>query len=140
MSLEIALIMTIVGKGWGETVLEASMKAGAEGGTVLLGRGVGIREKQTIMGIPIEPEKEIVLSVTFPDKKEAILEEIVRTAELDKPGKGIAFVVPVEKVVGICHLDSNGQCIPAGDTSGESGDIKQEGKRGNPDNNEAIIT
>ena len=57
MSLEIALIMTIVGKGWGETVLEASMKAGAEGGTVLLGRGVGIREKQTIMGIPIEPEK-----------------------------------------------------------------------------------
>jgi len=103
MSLELCLIVTIVGKGWGDTVLEASMKAGAEGGTVMFGRGVGIHEKQKIMGIPIEPEKEVVLSVTFPDKKDAILDEIVRAAELDKPGKGIAFVVPVEKVVGVVH-------------------------------------
>jgi len=44
------------------------------------------------------------LSVTYPDKKEAILKEIVRAAELEKPGAGIAFVVPVEKVVGVVHL------------------------------------
>jgi len=100
------------------------MNAGAEGGTVLFGRGVGIHEHKKILGIAIEPEKEIVLSVTFPDKKEAILEEIVRAAELNKPGKGIAFVVPVEKVVGICHLDSDGQCIPSGDIVDESGDAK----------------
>jgi nitrogen regulatory protein PII len=103
MPPETSLIVTIVGRGWGDTVLEASMRAGAEGGTILLGRGAGIHEKQKIMGIPIEPEKEIVLSVTFGDRKDAILEEIVRAAELDKPGKGIAFMVPIEKVVGIVH-------------------------------------
>ncbi|MBM4432809.1 MAG: P-II family nitrogen regulator, partial [Chloroflexi bacterium] len=101
---KISLIVTIVRQGWGDKVLEASMKAGAEGGTIMIGRGVGMHEKQKILGIPIEPEKEIVLSVTYPDKKEAILKEIVRAAELEKPGAGIAFVVPVEKVVGVAHL------------------------------------
>jgi len=103
METKISLIVTITNKGWGDTVLDASMKAGAEGGTILLGRGIGIRDKRTILGICIEPEREIVLSVTYPDKKEAILQEITRAAELEKPGAGIAFVVPVEKVVGVVH-------------------------------------
>jgi len=104
MASDTVLIVTIVRKGWGDQVLEASMKAGAEGGTVLFGRGVGIHEHQKILGIPIEPEKEVVFSVTPVEKVDAILEEIGKAAELDKPGAGLAFVVPVEKVVGVVHL------------------------------------
>ena len=33
--LKISLIVTIVRKGWGSTVLEASVNAGARGGTVV---------------------------------------------------------------------------------------------------------
>ncbi len=99
----VSLIVTIVRKGWGDTVLQASVKAGAEGGTVLFGRGSGVHEKQKLLGIPIEPEKEIVLTVTYPDKIDRILDEITRATDLCKPGMGIAFVVPVEKVVGIVH-------------------------------------
>lgn len=98
------LIVTIVKKGWANTVLEASLKAGAEGGTMLYGRGCGIHEKQKIMGIPIEPEKEIVLTVADAVKSEHILQEIMRTTNLCEPGMGIAFVVPLEKVVGVAHL------------------------------------
>jgi nitrogen regulatory protein P-II 1 len=61
------------------------------------------RARQRILGIPIEPEKEIVLSLTYPDKREAVLEAIVQAGELDKPGTGIAFVVPVERLVGVAH-------------------------------------
>ena len=104
MESDISLIITVVAKGWGDRVLEASMKAGAEGGTILLARGAGIHDKKKILGICIEPEREVVLSVTFPEKKEAILREIVSAADLEKPGAGIAFVVPIEKVVGIAHL------------------------------------
>jgi len=100
---EKSLIISIVRKGWGDTILKNSCKAGAEGGTIMLGRGVGVHEKQTILGIPIEPEKEIVLTVTSGDETEAVLDEIVRTAELGKPGAGIAFVIPIEKVVGVVH-------------------------------------
>lgn len=100
----VSLIVTIVRKGWGNTVLEASVTAGADGGTVLYGRGSGVHERQKILGIPIEPEKEIVLTVTYADKSEYILQEIIRVTDLCKPGMGIAFVVPVAKVVGVAHL------------------------------------
>src|SRR5512145_1923511 len=101
---EISLIVTVVRKGWGDAVLEASVKAGAHGGTILLGRGSGIHEKQTLLGILIEPEKEVVLTVTYSDQNETILDAIFKTADLGNPGTGIAFVVPVEKVVGVAHL------------------------------------
>jgi nitrogen regulatory protein P-II 1 len=98
------LIVSIVRKGWGDTVLEASMKAGAHGGTVMFGRGIGRNEQQRVFGIQIEPEKEIVLTIVPWDIKDHILAEIVRAAELTAPGHGLAFVVPVEQVAGIVHL------------------------------------
>lgn len=101
---DLSLIITIVRKGWGCKVLEASLRSGAHGGTILFGRGSGIHEKQKFLGIPIEPEKEIVLTVTYSDKSDVILDEIVRATDLCKPGTGIAFVVPVSKVVGVAHL------------------------------------
>lgn len=99
-----SLIVSIVRKGWGDTVLEASVKAGAHGGTILFGRGTGIHEQQKILGIPIEPEKEIVLTLTYKDQSENILREIVRAADLEKPGQGLAFILPVDKVAGVPHV------------------------------------
>jgi len=102
--LSSSMIVSIVRKGWGNTALEASIKAGATGGTILLGRGVGVNEKDSILGIPIEPEKEIVLTLTYSGQADAILQEIILAVELDKPGNGLAFIVPIEKVVGVPHL------------------------------------
>lgn len=102
--LKTALIVSIVRKGWGSTVLEASVKAGARGGTVLFGRGAGINEQEKIFGMSIEPEKEIVLTVARSDRIDTILGEIVRAADLNATGRGIAFVIPVEKVVGVAHF------------------------------------
>lgn len=99
-----SLIVSIVRKGWGNTVLEASVKAGAAGGTILLGRGIGVNEKESIFGIPIEPEKEIVLTLVQENEIDAILKAIVRAAELDQPGHGLAFVMPVKKVLGMPHM------------------------------------
>ena len=114
METDIALIITVVNKGWGEKVLETTMKAGAHGGTILLGRGMGVHEKRTLLGISLEPEKEIVLSVVYSDRKEEILDEIVRATELEKPGAGIAFVLPIERVLGVSHLfNQASQCSTA---------------------------
>jgi nitrogen regulatory protein PII len=99
-----SLIVSIVRKGWGSTVLEASVKAGARGGTVLFARGAGINEQEKIFGMSIEPEKEIVLTITPSGQVETILQEIVRAAELNETGRGIAFVLPVDRVVGVAHF------------------------------------
>jgi nitrogen regulatory protein PII len=99
-----SLIVSVVRKGWGSRVLDASVKAGARGGTVLFGRGAGINEQEKIFGMSIEPEKEIVLTVVYPDQTQAILDAIVQAAELNEKGRGIAFVLPVETVVGVAHF------------------------------------
>lgn len=101
-----SVIVTIVRKGWGSTVLEASVQAGARGGTVLMGRGAGQNEKEKMFGVSIEPEKEILLTVVSSDRVDAILEAIVKAAELNEVGRGIAFVVPVDKVAGVANFMS----------------------------------
>jgi len=69
------------------------------GAAMVIGRMVlfllGVEIGNLPMGVPVEPEREIVLSITYPKKTEAVLDAIVHTEELDK--LGIAFVVPVEK-------------------------------------------
>jgi nitrogen regulatory protein P-II 1 len=109
--VELSLIISIVRNGWGDKVLEASCAAGAEGGTVVFGRGLGVHEKQKILGILVEPEREIVLSLIHPDRKDAVLEAIVSAGELDKPGTGIALVLPVERIAGVVHR-SDETCAP----------------------------
>lgn len=104
----ISMIVSIVRKGWGNAVLEASVKAGASGGTVIFGRGVGVNEKESIFGVPIEPEKEIVLTLIYADRSDTVLDAIVRAADLNSPGHGLAFVVAIDKVVGVPHIANLG--------------------------------
>lgn len=99
------LIVTIVNKGDSELAVEASKKAGARGGTIIFGRGTGVHEQTKLFGITIEPEKEIVLTLIERHKCLDVLEAIVRETGLQKPGKGIAFILNVEKVTGISEID-----------------------------------
>lgn len=104
MNSNLSLIVSIVRKGWGSTVLQASVKAGARGGTVFTGRGAGVREQEKIFGMSIEPEKEIVLTAVYADQVDPILASIVEAAKLNEVGRGIAFVLPVDRVVGVAHF------------------------------------
>ncbi|QGG46981.1 P-II family nitrogen regulator [Heliorestis convoluta] len=98
------LIVTIVKKGWSERIIKAAKAAGSEGATILYGRGTGIHEQKKLLGIPIEPEKEIILTVINKCKTDQVLEAIMEAGELKKPATGISFVLGLDKVVGIAHL------------------------------------
>lgn len=102
----IDLIVTIVNKGFAEEVVEATKLAGARGGTILTGRGTGIHENAKLFGVPIEPEKEIVLTLISKDKTDIILESISRAVDIDKPHRGIAFVLEVDKATGMMLKES----------------------------------
>ncbi len=111
---EYDLIVTIVSRGFAERIVRASKEAGAEGGTIFFGRGTGIHETKRLLGIPIEPEKEIVLTAVPRDMTEKVLSQIMEAGNLNQPGTGIAFVLELKKVAGICHiLDGTLQCGPA---------------------------
>jgi nitrogen regulatory protein PII len=98
------LIVTIVKKGWGDTVVQASKNAGAQGGTVVFGRGTGIHEDQTFMGFIVEPEKEIVLIIVPSSISEKVYNKIIDAVNLEKPGNGMGFILPVDRVFGIPHM------------------------------------
>ncbi|WP_227522005.1 P-II family nitrogen regulator [Bacillus solitudinis] len=98
------LIVSIVNKGESDKVIEASKKGGAEGGTILNGRGTGIHEQARLFNIAIEPGKDLVLTLICREKTDDVLEAILDHAELNKPGKGIAFVLEVERTIGINHI------------------------------------
>lgn len=104
MKLKHDLIVTIVKKGYSERIIQASMEAGCEGATIIFGRGTGIHEKKKLMGIPIEPEKEIILNVVLEEKTEQVLDAIIKAGKLEKPATGITFVVELKKVAGVVHL------------------------------------
>lgn len=98
------LIVTIVKKGCCECIIEASKEAGAEGATIIPARGAGIHEQKKLLNIPIEPEKEVILTIIQEHKTEAVMEAIIKAGKLNKPGTGVAFVVELKEVVGIVHL------------------------------------
>lgn len=102
--LEFQLIVSIVNKGHCGTVIDSSLEAGAEGGTIITGRGSGIHEKAKIFSFAIEPEKDIILTLVPSDRTEKVLDAIVKATKLNEPGNGIAFILDVEKTTGINHL------------------------------------
>lgn len=97
------LIVTVVPKGRAQLVLETSLEAGARGGTILNARGAGIHEHKKILGIPVEPEKEVVLTLLPDHLTDHVLDAIIHAVDLDKPGNGIAFVLDVKRVAGMRH-------------------------------------
>jgi nitrogen regulatory protein PII len=101
---DMVLIVTIVKKGWGDKVVKASRKAGARGGTIIFGRGTGVHENKSLLGMLIEPEKEVVLTIAETASADAIIESVSRDVGLNKPGCGLGFVVSLEKVFGTAHV------------------------------------
>ena len=107
---DVVLIVTIVKKGCGDAVITASRKAGAKGGTIVFGRGTGVHENKHLLGILIEPEKEIVLTLAESENANEIIEIISEEVGLEKQGLGLGFVIPVKNVFGtgniICDQDN----------------------------------
>jgi len=106
---EFQLIMAVVETGRASSVMEAAREAGSEGGTIFHGRGAGIHEHSKFFGTPIEPEKEIIMILIKKTYTEKVLEAVVVAGELNKPGRGMAFVVEVSMVAGIVHM---GDALP----------------------------
>ena len=95
------VIFAIVNAGFAEDVMDVAREHGARGGTILGGRGVAREEALAFFGIPLHPEKEILMMVVEKDIKNNILNAIYKEMGMGKPAQGIAFTLPVSDVVGL---------------------------------------
>ena len=98
-SNKIKALYIIVNAGFAEEVVEIAREAGAGGATIMNARGIGAVHK-AIMGITLDAEKEIILSLVDVNTAEIILEAIEKRLGFKSPAHGIAFMMPVEKMVG----------------------------------------
>jgi nitrogen regulatory protein PII len=92
-------LFIIVNAGFGDDVVEIAHKAGASGATIINARGIGPVHK-SIMGIEVDTEKEMVLSLVNEDTAKKITAAVKEKAGLNSPANGICFIMPVEKMIG----------------------------------------
>ncbi|EFM46843.1 hypothetical protein HMPREF0580_0561 [Mobiluncus mulieris ATCC 35239] len=95
------LVTTIVERGLAEEVLAAAGQAGSRGGTVIPGRGSGVNQTQQVLGMEIEPEKDIVLMLVPAKIAPAVEEAIDQRLDLEKPNHGILFTQDIIAVTGL---------------------------------------
>ena len=84
-----------------DKIVDAAKEAGATGATIIPARGTGIREAKTFFGLSLEAQTDIIMFLLEERLIDKILETIGRVGQFNKPGTGIAFVVPVDQVIGL---------------------------------------
>lgn len=95
------LILASVKADITDKVIDAAKSDGATGATIIPARGTGIKEAKTFFGLTLEAQTDIIMFLIEEHLVGKILETIEKAGEFHKPGTGIAFVVPVEQVVGL---------------------------------------
>lgn len=95
------LILSSVKADITDKVVDAAKGAGATGATIIPARGTGIKEAKTFFGLSLEAQTDIIMLLVEEHLVTKILQSIKEAGEFHKPGTGIAFVVPIEQVVGL---------------------------------------
>ena len=94
------LVVAIINRGFADYVVSAARDAGATGATIIYGRGTADADKQ-VMGISLQPEREVVLILVKKTERVKIMQEIADKTSLMEEGRGLCFSLPVSQVYGI---------------------------------------
>lgn len=89
------VITVILNKNYADEAMAAARKAGATGGTVFQARGTARPEDEKFFGVPLVPEKEVLLILVSDEQAEGVYRAICGLACFAEKGSGIIFRVPV---------------------------------------------
>ena len=91
----------VVDHGRAADAVSCARTLGLRGGTIIEGRGAGEKLKNSAFPIEITPEKDIVFIVAPREAMDDLRKALVEDLDLDKPGTGILFILPVTGVTGL---------------------------------------
>ena len=89
------LLVIITNHGFAHEVIKQSKTTGAQGATILSGRGIA-GNAETFMGMHITPEKEIVLIVLDEEIADTTMKGISAGLGIDTNAGSICFLLPVD--------------------------------------------
>ena len=91
MATKWKMITIIVNVGYADDIMDAARRAGAGGGTITHARGTASPEDVRFLGVPLVPEKEMIMILCESEKTDAIVNAISSLECLDEPGIGILY-------------------------------------------------
>ncbi len=97
-------IFCIVQKDQTESVSRAAMQAGAHGPIVFYCEGHGLRDRLGWLRITRQREKEVVIVIVDNADAIAVTEAMVDAGDIDLPGRGFLYRMPVQK--GVVNIGS----------------------------------
>ncbi len=97
---QIKALFIVVNAGYTDTIMDIVRAEGAGGATVINARGEGVNH-ESFMGITIDSEKEIILTLVDSATAKRIMCDIKEKAGWKSPLHGVCFVMPVNKAIGI---------------------------------------
>ena len=92
---ELKALYIIVNAGFSSEVVDIARSVGSTGATIINARG-SVAKPKTILGITIDTEKEIVLSIVEKDIAIKIMEQVKEKAGVGTAAHGLCFFLPVE--------------------------------------------
>jgi nitrogen regulatory protein P-II 1 len=92
-------LFIVVNAGFAERIVEIARSEGAGGATIINARGEGLNVEK-IMGITVDSEKEMVLSLVDGNTAAKIMSAVKDKAGICTPAHGICFVLSVEQMIG----------------------------------------
>jgi len=99
----IKLMVTIIDRGKGEKVADICKENNVSFNFICLGRGTANSEILEYFGLG-DTEKDIVMSSVPEDRATSIVRELSKKLQLNKPGNGIVFTIPISSVAGVVTL------------------------------------
>lgn len=96
-----ALITVITNYGKTDDLIKAARDNGARGATILKAHGTVSEDAQKFFGVPIEPEKEVVLLIVNKEIERQVMEAIHTEGNFDKASNGIVFSQELSYTLGI---------------------------------------
>lgn len=97
-TLSLVLVVVIVNRGKGQRISEFLADAGIKFDLLALGKGTADKKFLSYFGLG-ETEKEILFCTMSSELSQTILSKLNDETYLGKPGKGIAFSIPINSVV-----------------------------------------
>lgn len=99
--MKFKLIMALVKPHITDLLVDTMKEEGATGATITPARGTGVREGKSFFGLTIEDQTDIVTFLVEEHMVMKLLDAIKTRCKFDKPGTGIAFVIPIEHAIGL---------------------------------------
>ncbi len=83
-----------------DAVIDAAKECGISGATIVSGRGTGLQEAKTFLGLSLETRTDVLFFLTEAELVEPVMAAIEKTGRLDEHGAGVVFTLPVDRVAG----------------------------------------